>query len=109
MLLVSLAGVACGLILARMPIGADAPMLQVFVMLTVAGAHDAVMVSSLCARGHLYPAEIRTTGIGAAVAFGRVGAVLSARRGPPCLIAAVTLDSLRWCLSRWSFVSLDLH
>lgn len=86
MLLVSLAGVACGLILARMPIGADAPMLPVFVMLTVAGALiNAVMVSVYALAAHVYPTEIRTTGIGAALAFGRVGAVLSASAGSAML------------------------
>lgn len=59
-----------------------AAVLPVFVLLaTTGGLLNAVQTTMYALGAHVYPAAIRATGVGAAVSFGRVGAVVSGYAG----------------------------
>ena len=82
MLGLAVAAVASALMLARLKISAQAPMFPVLAMLTLTGGViNALMVATYALAAHVYPTVVRATGVGAAVSFGRIGAVLSASVG----------------------------
>jgi AAHS family 4-hydroxybenzoate transporter-like MFS transporter len=61
-----------------MPPVAGAPLLPILVMLTATGALiNGVQTTMYALAAHVYPAAIRATGVGTAVSFGRIGAVLT--------------------------------
>jgi AAHS family 4-hydroxybenzoate transporter-like MFS transporter len=67
--------------LASMPIAPSA-MTTVLAMLTLLGGTiNALTVMGYALSAHVYPTAIRATGVGTAVAFGRIGAVMSAEAG----------------------------
>ena len=67
--------------LASMPIAPSA-MTTVLAMLTLLGGTiNALTVMGYALSAHVYPTVIRATGVGTAVAFGRIGAVMSAEAG----------------------------
>lgn len=64
--------------LAVMPIAPAASTLPLIAMLTLLGAAiNGVQVAMYVLAAHVYPTAIRATGVGTAVAFGRIGAVLT--------------------------------
>ena len=64
--------------LAVMPITPAASTLPLIAMLTLLGAAiNGVQVAMYVLAAHVYPTAIRATGVGTAVAFGRIGAVLT--------------------------------
>jgi AAHS family 4-hydroxybenzoate transporter-like MFS transporter len=64
-------------VMSAMPISAASPA-PVIVMLGLTGALiNGVQTTMYALAAHVYPPAIRSTGVGSAVAFGRVGAVLS--------------------------------
>jgi AAHS family 4-hydroxybenzoate transporter-like MFS transporter len=64
--------------LAVMPINPFASTLPLIAMLTLLGAAiNGVQVAMYVLAAHVYPTAIRATGVGTAVAFGRIGAVLT--------------------------------
>lgn len=72
-----LAAIAAGA-MSAMAIGVGAPVTPVIVMLTITGALiNGVQTTMYALAAHVYPPAIRSTGVGSAVAFGRIGAVLS--------------------------------
>ena len=73
--------VVVALALARMPITAPAPLLFMTLMIIAGALLNGVQTTMYALAAHVYPTEIRGTGVGAAVAFGRVGNVLAARAG----------------------------
>ena len=61
-----------------MPISPAASALPLIAMLTLLGAAiNGVQVAMYVLAAHVYPTAIRATGVGTAVAFGRIGAVLT--------------------------------
>ena len=65
-------------ILAFMPITPAAAVWPVIAMIGVVGAAiNGVQVTMYALAAHVYPTAIRATGVGSAVAFGRIGAVLT--------------------------------
>ena len=72
-----MAAVAAG-VMSAMSIGAGTPVTAVIVMLTITGGLiNGVQTTMYAVAAHVYPPSIRSTGVGSAVAFGRIGAVLS--------------------------------
>jgi AAHS family 4-hydroxybenzoate transporter-like MFS transporter len=64
--------------LALMPISPSGSALPLIAMLTLLGAAiNGVQVAMYVLAAHVYPTAIRATGVGTAVAFGRIGAVLT--------------------------------
>lgn len=64
--------------LAVMPMAPAASTLPLIAMLTLLGAAiNGVQVAMYVLAAHVYPVAIRATGVGTAVAFGRIGAVLT--------------------------------
>ena len=84
---VTMVGLSAGAIagaatLALMPITATAAALPIVVMLGVTGALiNATQTTLYALAAHVYPTAVRATGVGAAVAFGRLGGVLSTYAG----------------------------
>ncbi len=66
------------LVMSRMSISTAAPVAPLIAMLTVTGGLiNGVQTTMYALAAHVYPAAIRSTGVGSAVSFGRSGAVLS--------------------------------
>jgi len=75
--------VACALIMSRMSITAGSAVLPILVMLTMTGSLiNAVQTTMYALAAHVYPTAVRAGGVGTAVAFGRVGAILVGYAGP---------------------------
>lgn len=94
----ALAAIVSALVLSRLTISAHAPVFPILGMLTLAGGLiNALMIATYALAAQIYPTVVRATGVGAAVAVGRFGAVLSAgvgswmldRGGYPCFFAMV--------------------
>jgi AAHS family 4-hydroxybenzoate transporter-like MFS transporter len=82
MLSIAAAAVAGALVLALMPITAASNALPIVVMLGVTGASiNAIQTTLYALAAHVYPTSVRATGVGTAVAFGRVGGVMSTYAG----------------------------
>jgi len=65
-------------VMSRMPLSPGADVLPILVMLTATGAMiNGVQTTMYALAAHVYPAAIRATGVGSAVSFGRIGAVLT--------------------------------
>ena len=77
MLTLAVGGVCGCVVLAIMPIDPQST-LTVFAMLAVTGGFiNATQTTMYALAAHVYPTSIRATGVGTAVAFGRIGGVLS--------------------------------
>ncbi len=64
--------------LAQMEITPSASLFAIMVMLTITGAMiNGVQTTMYSLAAHVYPTAIRATGVGTAVSFGRIGAVLT--------------------------------
>jgi MFS transporter, AAHS family, 4-hydroxybenzoate transporter len=82
MLSMSAGAIAGALVLAMMPIAATSAALPIVVMLGFTGALiNAIQTTLYALAAHVYPTAVRATGVGTAVAFGRVGGVLSTFAG----------------------------
>lgn len=98
MLTLSALSVASALILAAMQLDPNATT-GLFIMVALAGClMNAVQTTMYALAAHVYPTEIRGTGVGTAVAVGRIGHVLSAyvgswalAGGPPMYFTAVAV------------------
>jgi AAHS family 4-hydroxybenzoate transporter-like MFS transporter len=78
MLTMTALAVASAAVMSFMTFSADAAVLPIVAMLTLTGALiNGVQTTMYALAAHVYPAAIRATGVGAAVSFGRTGAVLS--------------------------------
>jgi AAHS family 4-hydroxybenzoate transporter-like MFS transporter len=86
------AGAVCGAgTLALMPITASSNALPIIGMLGVTGACINALQTTLYAlAAHVYPTTVRATGVGTAVAFGRIGGVMSSYAGEWALGAGGT-------------------
>ena len=82
MLVMAGAGIAGLVVLSRTALDSDA-VVRVLVLLTFCGAMiNAVQTTMFALAAHVYPVDIRATGVGTAVSIGRSGAVLSGYVGP---------------------------
>ena len=65
-----------------MPITATSNALPIVVMLGITGAAiNAIQTTLYALAAHVYPTAVRATGVGTAVAFGRIGGVMSSYAG----------------------------
>jgi AAHS family 4-hydroxybenzoate transporter-like MFS transporter len=92
MLSIAAAAVAGAIVLALMPITAASNAVPIIVMLGVTGAAiNAIQTTLYALAAHVYPTTVRATGVGTAVAFGRVGGVMSSYAGEWALGAGGSL------------------
>jgi AAHS family 4-hydroxybenzoate transporter-like MFS transporter len=83
MLAMTAGAVVGALVLGQMAITAQSAVMPIIVMLAITGGFiNAVQVAMYALTAHVYPTTVRATGIGTAVAFGRLGTVLSGYAGP---------------------------
>jgi MFS transporter, AAHS family, 4-hydroxybenzoate transporter len=82
MLTMAAGAVGGAAMLAATPIAATSPALRLILMLGFTGALiNAIQTTLYALAAHVYPTSVRATGVGTAVAFGRVGGVLSTFAG----------------------------
>jgi AAHS family 4-hydroxybenzoate transporter-like MFS transporter len=90
MLMLAAGGVAGCVLLATMDIGPQSTM-AVFAMLAITGGFiNSTQTTMYALAAHVFPTSIRATGVGTAVAFGRIGGVLSPIIGGPVLGAGAS-------------------
>jgi AAHS family 4-hydroxybenzoate transporter-like MFS transporter len=78
MLVMAAIAILCAAAMSRMALTPGADFLPILVMLTATGAMiNGVQTTMYALAAHVYPAAIRATGVGTAVSFGRIGAVLT--------------------------------
>jgi len=77
MLGMSAAAVVCSMIMAGMQLDATDTFALMAMFLVTGGLLNAVQTTMYALAAHVYPTEIRSTGVGAAVAFGRIGNALA--------------------------------
>jgi AAHS family 4-hydroxybenzoate transporter-like MFS transporter len=82
MLTIAATAVAGAGVLALMPITATSNALPIVAMLGITGAAiNAIQTTLYALAAHVYPTAVRATGVGTAVAFGRIGGVISSYVG----------------------------
>jgi AAHS family 4-hydroxybenzoate transporter-like MFS transporter len=82
MLTMAAGAIAGALLLAATPIAAASATLPIVVMLGFTGGLiNAIQTTLYALAAHVYPTTVRATGVGTAVAFGRIGGVLSTFAG----------------------------
>jgi len=77
MLGMSAIAVVCSLVMTQIPLNPMDSFNLMAMFLITGGLLNAVQTTMYALAAHVYPTEIRSTGVGAAVAFGRVGNVLA--------------------------------
>ena len=77
MLAMSAGAVAGALVLSVMQIGPQATAVTFAMLAWTGGLMNATQTTMYALAAHVYPTSIRSTGVGTAVAFGRIGGVLS--------------------------------
>jgi AAHS family 4-hydroxybenzoate transporter-like MFS transporter len=105
MLVMTGLAVASAGLMSAMPPVAGAAVLPIMLMLTATGALiNGVQTTMYALAAHVYPAAVRATGVGTAVSFGRIGAVLTGfigawalERGGPGLFFAVIAAAMALC------------
>jgi MFS transporter, AAHS family, 4-hydroxybenzoate transporter len=81
MLTMSAGAVAGAALLANVSIGAQSPLAVLAMLAWTGGLINAVQTTMYALAAHAYPTGIRATGVGTAVAFGRIGGVVSPYAG----------------------------
>ncbi len=81
MLTMTAGAVAGAVVLATMPIGTQSAVAVLAMLAWTGGLINAVQTTMYALAAHVYPTGIRATGVGTAVAFGRIGGVLSPYAG----------------------------
>jgi AAHS family 4-hydroxybenzoate transporter-like MFS transporter len=77
MLGMSALAVVCSLVMVGIPLNPMDTFALMTMFLITGGLLNAVQTTMYALAAHIYPTEIRSTGVGAAVAFGRIGNVLA--------------------------------
>ena len=77
MLVMAAGAVAGAVVLAFMPIGTQSAGAVLAMLAWTGGLINAVQTTMYGLAAHIYPTAVRATGVGTAVAFGRIGGVLS--------------------------------
>ena len=85
MLSMAAAAVACGSALAFIPLEPSRTTMLLFVILLAGAFVNGVQTTMYALVANIYPTEIRSTGVGTAVAIGRIGNVLAAYAGSMAL------------------------
>ena len=88
MLGMSAAAIACSMVLAGMDLDPNNSFRLMAMLLVTGGLLNAVQTTMYALAAHVYPTEIRSTGVGTAVAFGRVGNILAVYVGGAALDSA---------------------
>ncbi|MGH9201703.1 MAG: MFS transporter, partial [Vicinamibacterales bacterium] len=102
MLSMCVGAVAGSALIASMSVGTQ-PTLMVFALIAwTGGLINGAQTTMYALAAHVYPAAIRATGVGTAVAFGRVGGVLSSFAGS----AALTPGGSRYFMMLAALMSL---
>ncbi len=81
MLGMSAAAIVCSLVMAGMKLDPNNTFALMAMFLITGGLLNAVQTTMYALAAHVYPTEIRSTGVGTAVAFGRIGNVLAVYAG----------------------------
>jgi AAHS family 4-hydroxybenzoate transporter-like MFS transporter len=100
-------------VMSRMSLSSGADVLPIMVMLTATGAMiNGVQTTMYALAAHVYPAAIRATGVGTAVSFGRIGAVLTGfigawalEQGGASMFFSVIAGAMAVCLGALAAVS----
>jgi AAHS family 4-hydroxybenzoate transporter-like MFS transporter len=77
MLGMSAVAIVCALVLTGTPLNPNDTMFLMVMLLLTGGLLNAVQTTMYALAAHVYPTEIRSTGVGFAVAVGRIGNVLA--------------------------------
>ena len=77
MLTMAAGAIAGSAVLAAMPIGTPSAFAVLAMLAWTGGLINAVQTTMYALAAHVYPTAVRATGVGTAVAFGRIGGVLS--------------------------------
>lgn len=77
MLVMAAGAIAGAVVLAFMPIGPQSAGAVLAMLAWTGGLINAVQTTMYALAAHVYPTAVRATGVGTAVAFGRIGGVLS--------------------------------
>jgi AAHS family 4-hydroxybenzoate transporter-like MFS transporter len=77
MLIMAAGAIAGAVVLAFMPIGTQSAFAVLAMLAWTGGLINAVQTTMYALAAHVYPTAVRATGVGTAVAFGRIGGVLS--------------------------------
>ena len=77
MLAMSAGAVAGALVLSAMQVGPQTAVVTFTMMAWTGGLMNATQTTMYALAAHVYPTSIRSTGVGTAVAFGRIGGVIS--------------------------------
>jgi AAHS family 4-hydroxybenzoate transporter-like MFS transporter len=77
MLVMAAGAVAGAVVLALMPIGTQSAVAVLAMLAWTGGLINAVQTTMYALAAHIYPTAVRATGVGTAVAVGRIGGVLS--------------------------------
>jgi MFS transporter, AAHS family, 4-hydroxybenzoate transporter len=88
MLGMSVAAIAFSIVLAAMDLDPNNTFTLLALLLVTGGLLNAVQTTMYALAAHVYPTEIRSTGVGTAVAFGRVGNILAVYVGGYALDSA---------------------
>src|SRR6266849_3179433 len=81
MLVMAAGAIAGAAVLASMPIGTQSAFAVLAMLAWTGGLINAVQTTMYALAAHIYPTGIRATGVGTAVAFGRIGGVVSPYAG----------------------------
>jgi MFS transporter, AAHS family, 4-hydroxybenzoate transporter len=81
MLAMSAAAIAGAAVLATMQVGPENTVVVFAMLAWTGGLINAVQTTMYALAAHVYPTSIRSTGVGTAVAFGRIGGVVSPSLG----------------------------
>src|SRR5262245_35750444 len=81
MLFMAAGAIAGAVVLATMSIGPQSAFLVLGMLAWTGGLLNAVQTTMYALAAHVYPTAVRATGVGTAVAFGRIGGVLSPSLG----------------------------
>lgn len=83
MLTMNTGAVAGALVLSLMTISVEAPLAPIMIMLTITGGLiNAIQTTMYALATNVYPSAVRASGVGAATAVGRTGAIISGYAGP---------------------------
>src|SRR6185295_8805892 len=87
MMVMAAGAVAGAVVLALMPIGPESAGAVLAMLAWTGGLINAVQTTMYALAAHIYPTAVRATGVGTAVAVGRIGGVLSPTLGSWALAA----------------------
>jgi AAHS family 4-hydroxybenzoate transporter-like MFS transporter len=85
MLTMAAAAIAGAAVLSRVPLTASSVPAIIALLTITGGLINAVQTTMYALAAHVYPTPMRATGVGASVAFGRLGAIASGYAGPSVL------------------------